>query len=121
MRIYTDAINFPLTEAIREHVEREVRSALRPIGKVVTRVTARLKDVNGDRGGEDKRCRVVAELNRGRTVIVEAVSRDLYAAVRKARARLRRAALRALKRPFARERDSQQRPGSFGEPLETGR
>ena len=112
MLIDTRAIGFRLTDAIRRHVESRVGSALAPLAGWVINVTARVEDVNADRGGIDKRCGLVASLRGGRGVVVaEALHADLYVAVDEAAGRLRRAAIRAVNRPTARERKDVQRPG----------
>src|SRR5215831_4873993 len=53
MLIDTRAIGFALTGAIRRHVESRVGSALAPVAGWVLNVTARVEDVNADRGGID--------------------------------------------------------------------
>jgi ribosome-associated translation inhibitor RaiA len=114
MLIDTRAIGFPLTDAIRRHVESRVESALGPVAGWVVGVTARVEDVNADRGGIDKRCGLVASLRGGRGVVIaEALDQDLYAAVDEAAGRLRRSAVRAVSRPMARERKDVQRPGAL--------
>jgi ribosomal subunit interface protein len=113
MLIDTRAIGFPLTDAIRRHVESRVESALGPVAGWVLNVTARVEDVNADRGGIDKRCGLVASL-RGRGVVVaQALEADLYAAIDEAASRLRRSAVRAVSRPMARDRKDVQRPGAL--------
>jgi ribosome-associated translation inhibitor RaiA len=113
MLIDTRAIGFSLTDAIRGHVESRVETALGPIAGWVLNVTARVEDVNADRGGIDRRCGLVASL-RGRGVVVaEALDTDLYVAVHEAAGRLRRAAVRAIAKPMARDRKDVQRPGSL--------
>jgi ribosome-associated translation inhibitor RaiA len=76
-------------------------------------VTARLEDVNADRGGADMRCALVASLRGRGVVVVEALHADLYAAVDEAAGRLRRAAVRAVAKPMARARKDAQRPGAL--------
>ena len=113
MLIDTRAIGFPLTDAIRRHVESRVESALGAVAGWVVNVTARVEDVNADRGGIDKRCGLVASLRGRGVVVVEALNADLYVAVDEAAGRLRRAAVRAVSRPMARERKDVQRPGAL--------
>ncbi len=113
MLIETRAIGFGLTDAIQRHVESRVEAALAPVANWVLTVTARVEDINADRGGIDKRCSLVVSL-RGRGVAVaEAIHVDLYAAVDEATSRLRRSAVRAVKRHFARDRKDPQRPGAL--------
>ena len=116
MFIDTRAMGFSLTDAIRRHVEARVEAALGPLARRVATVTARLEDVNADRGGVDKRCRLVTVLRRLGVVVAEATSGDLYAAVDEAAGRARRAALRAVTRRRPRERKDAQRPGALVRP-----
>lgn len=113
MLIDTRAIDFPLTAAIHGHVESQVQNALAPVAGRVMKVTARLEDLNADRGGIDKRCTLVAALRRRVVVTVQASSTDLYTAVTEAAGRLRRSALHALRRRTARDRKDPQRPGAL--------
>jgi putative sigma-54 modulation protein len=111
MLIDTRAIDFTLTDAIRRHVEARVEAALGPLSRWVIRVTARLEDINADRGGIDKRCRLVVAVRRHGVVVAEATHADLYTAVDEAAARIRRSATRAVMRHVPRGRKGPQRPG----------
>src|SRR6476469_996267 len=108
MFIYTKAMGFTLTDAILRHVEARLQSALGPFSRWLVKATVRLKDVNADRGGEDKRCRIVVVLRRHRVEIAEATHADLYAAVDAAGNRIRRSVRRATKQHLARERRDRQ-------------
>jgi putative sigma-54 modulation protein len=113
MFVDTRAISFPLTDAIRQHAESRIRSALAPVrGRIIT-VTVRLDDVNAGRGGVDKRCRLVAAIRRRGVIIAEAMDVDLYAAIDSATGRLRRAARESVRRMVGRDRKNRQRPGAL--------
>jgi ribosome-associated translation inhibitor RaiA len=92
------AQNFRVTAAIGRHVDRRVKAALGGAAGVVNGTVVRLRDVNGTRGGVDKACRVVVGTRGRGAVAVEAVDRDLYAAIDAAAAKLRTALRRRLKR-----------------------
>lgn len=113
MFIDTRAIGFALTDAIHRHVEYRVESALGPIARWVLNVTARLEDVNANRGGIDKRCRLVVALRGHGVVVGEATHADLYAAVDEAADRVRRAVTTTVTRHVGRERRDSQRPGAL--------
>jgi putative sigma-54 modulation protein len=113
MDIDIRAIGFELSTALAERVDAQVRAALSPSGERITGVTVRLDDVNGDRGGPDKRCRMVATLAGRGTAVVTVTATDLYAAIDDASKRLRRAAQRSLTRHVGRERKDPQRPGTL--------
>lgn len=73
----------------------------RRLGKFVTaihRVSVRLKDVNGPRGGIDQRCRIKATLRGRSTVVVESHHTSLRAAMDRAVAMAETAVRRAMPR-----------------------
>lgn len=92
-------VNLPVSDALQEFTQRRVARALRPFQSNVSRVDVRIIDVNGPRGGIDKRCRVTVELAAVKQkVVVQSKSADTYAAVQGACARLSEAVSRALTR-----------------------
>lgn len=101
MKIDIRAQGFDLTDGLREHAERRLNFALdwarHDIGKVVLRFT----DVNGPRGGQDKRCQLRIPLPGMRAVVIEETAADLYLTIDRA---LDRAA-RTLERRLSRQRE----------------
>lgn len=84
--------------ATRERVERRLRFALGRVAGRVGRVTVRLVDVNGPRGGEDKRCHVTAEMPGQPPAVVCAAGADLDAVIDRAADRAGQAVFRRLTR-----------------------
>ncbi len=87
---------FSVTRAIREYVDKRIRFALARIGHRLRRVDVRLSDLNGPRGGVDKRCLIEVRINRHPPVIVTDVQSDLYASIDRASARAGRTVMRRL-------------------------
>lgn len=87
---------FALTPPLREHAERRLGFALARFSPRLGSVTMRLEDVNGPKGGEDKRCRIEARLEGHPALLAEATGDDLYRAIDTAADRLGRAVARAL-------------------------
>jgi len=84
--------------AVIEHVERRLGFALGRFGDRIGRATVHLADVNGPRGGEDKRCWVVVDiLGRGR-VVVEDTDCDVQVAIDRMADRVGQAVRRKLDR-----------------------
>ena len=112
MQIEIQAINFPLTQAIRNHVERRLDFALSTRHEHIQRILVRLSDINGPRGGHDKCCQIQVVLPQLADVIVEDTESNLYTAIDRAADR----ASRTVARRLARQRDKTTR--SLPRPLQ---
>ena len=98
MRIDIQARGFDLTEGLREHTARRLQFALGWSNHDVRSVTVRLFDINGPRGGEDKRCRIQVAFPGTPNVLIEDTAADLYVAIDRATDRAERAVTRRLER-----------------------
>jgi len=97
MEIEIQARNFSLTRAMRAHIERRLGFALSTCYRHVRRILVRLSDINGPRGGSDKRCQLEVMLP-GQAVVVEDTEADLYVAINRAASRAGRTVMRQLRR-----------------------
>lgn len=82
----------------RARAERRLRFVLRRLSWLVPQARIRLVDLNGPRGGVDKRCQVELHTAGAGTVVVTAVATHWAAALDRALARAARALLRAWRR-----------------------
>lgn len=99
MTIETRHTNLSVEGPLRDFVEKHVTAKLRRHLDRVARVTVRVGDINGPRGGAyDKVCKIHAELDTARTIDVEGSADDAYEAVRTAAQRLGTAVDRRLGR-----------------------
>jgi putative sigma-54 modulation protein len=103
MQTDIQARSFPLTDALRNHVHNRLGFTFLYASSRVRRVLVRLSDLNGPRGGIDKRCLVEVRLEGLPVVVVEDVQSDMYSAIdravgRAARTVKRRLALRGSRR-----------------------
>jgi len=98
VKIHIQARGFELTEGLRAHAERRLRFALSWADHDVRDVSIRLYDVNGPRGGNDKRCFIRIPLDSGHEVVVEDTEADLYVAIDRAAERTERVLARRLRR-----------------------
>jgi len=97
MQIEIQALNFPMTHALRAHTERRLSFALNTSSRYVKRILVRLSDINGPRGGNDKRCHLEVIIP-GQAVVVEDTEADLYLAIDRATSRAGRNVMRQLRR-----------------------
>jgi hypothetical protein len=91
-------------EELRARVAEALETALAPVRSRLHWVDVYLTDVNGPKGGPDKRCQVVAHFPAGRPVVVGRTGRDPVAAVTAAAVRCRRLIRSRLKRRQDRRR-----------------
>jgi putative sigma-54 modulation protein len=96
MQIVVQARGFPLTEALKNHVHNRLGLTLSRLVNRIRRVSVRLSDLNGPRGGVDKRCLVELRLSGMPAVVVEDVQPDLYTAIDRACGRAARTVMRRL-------------------------
>ena len=66
------ALRVPLTQGFRRQIEHRLGAAFGRFAHAVTRVRVRFADLNGPRGGVDKRCQLSVALRPGGRVVVEA-------------------------------------------------
>ena len=90
MRLMIYARKVTLSQTLRDHVERRLRFALGRFGNRIDRVTVRLEDLNGPRGGVDKRCRIEACVVRSGKLQVEVTDAEIEPAVDRAADRIAR-------------------------------
>ncbi|RSZ55318.1 HPF/RaiA family ribosome-associated protein [Massilia atriviolacea] len=106
MRVTIQANGFVLTEALRSYTEQRLGMALGWAGQHMRKLAVSLSDINGPRGGIDKRCKIQVQLGGGKEVIIEDTEADLYVAIDRAADRADRAVVRQVerKRDFAHTR-----------------
>lgn len=101
----------PQAAELRELTERRVRFVLRRLRWLVPRAEVQLSDVNGPRGGIDKRCQVELRTDGAGSVVVASVASDWRTALDDALARAARFLLRLWRRGGDARRLRQRRAG----------
>ena len=96
MDIRIESPQFQTTRALSSYLKRRLQDHLAFGTERIREVEAHLSDVNGRRGGEDKRCRVIVRLNQAPEVVVESTDSDLYVAIRRAADRVGLAVKRSI-------------------------
>jgi ribosomal subunit interface protein len=98
------------SDALDAHIERKLERALRRHRQRVGRVIVRIGDLNGPRGGVDKRCTIVLSHLDGGIIVVHADSDDAYAAVTQAAQRIDEQIGRRLGRGARADRSAAEEP-----------
>ena len=98
MHIAIHARNFDLTDALGSYTERRLLFAFTSADNYVRRIVVRLSDINGPKGGDDKRCHIQVVLAGLPDVVVEDIEADLYFAIDRAADRAARTVMRKISR-----------------------
>ena len=88
----------PQATDLRDLTERRVRFVLRRLGWMVPRAEVQMSDVNGPRGGIDKRCQVELRTDGAGPVVVTSVASNWHTALNDALARAARLLMRLWRR-----------------------
>jgi putative sigma-54 modulation protein len=102
MRVDIKTSGLDLTDGLRDHAQKRLEFALDWARHDVRRVSINLSDINGPRGGKDKRCQIHIPLPGHRDVVIQDTESDLYAAIDLAADR----AGQTLERRLCRHRDT---------------
>ncbi len=100
MHIDIQTPGFSLTDALCAHVRRRLQGVVEMRDRDVLRTSVRLTDINGPRGGVDKRCLLTAQVAGAPDIVARDTSENMYVAIDRAAQRLGR----NLRRQGARQR-----------------
>jgi putative sigma-54 modulation protein len=87
-----------ITEQLRSHIERRFCFALEGFAGRIRKVCVSVGDLNGPRGGIDKRCRVTIVLVSSTTIVMADSDSNIYVAIDRAADRAGNCIGRRLKR-----------------------
>lgn len=107
---YIRAVGVRVDAADKEYLRRKLGRKLGKFSRRVERASVRIEDVNGPRGGVDKRCRIKVVLSGVPSVVVEHRHRSLRAAMDGALSRVEYAVRQATRS----RRTKSQRPRKSG-------
>ena len=98
MQVTIRTRSFELTRKLQEHIRRRIDVALGRVDADLRRVHVLVEDLNGPRGGVDKRCTVEVAGSRLGSQVFEERDANAFAAVHRAFEKARRAVVRASAR-----------------------
>ena len=101
MNIDVHGQGFVVTQALAEHLRRRLGFVLTRHSDRIQRVSVRLGDENGPRGGVDKFCRIQVHLLDAPVAAIADVGDDLYAVIDRATDRVGRVVVKHLGRTHA--------------------
>jgi hypothetical protein len=89
---------------LRHFADARIRFAFRRLGWLVSRARVQFADINGPRGGVDKRCRLLLSTDGAGQVVFTSMARDWRGALDEVLAGAARNLMRNLRRQRARSR-----------------
>ena len=98
MQIEIQSQKFSLTDALKNYAKRRINFALANKGEHIIKVIVRLSDINGPRGGSDKRCHLLIQLIGLTDVVVKDTETDMYTSIDRACDRAGRTVIRKINR-----------------------
>lgn len=98
MMIVVSFRGFEASDSLRKQIVRRVRLELDRFAADVSSVVVRLRDMNGPKGGVDKRCHVTVHGRSISPVRIDAVSSDARSALESAMERAARSVAREVER-----------------------
>lgn len=98
IRSYIRAVGTPVSPADRAYLQNKLDRRLGKFGSAVLRASVRLEDVNGPRGGLDKRCRIKVSLRGLAAVVVQSHSHSMQAAMDRTLVKMQSAVTQTLGR-----------------------
>lgn len=98
MQLDLQAPGLVLRTELRDHVASRLRSVLSRCAARIRHVSIRLRDVNGPRGGMDKRCSIKVELENAGAVRIEETGSELRSLIDRAMERTGRNVFKRLDR-----------------------
>lgn len=98
MRLSVSGAGVRIDDKLYSDIDRRLKFALGRFGKAIRQVVVRVVDINGPRGGVDKRCRITVALRGAGSdrITVKDTDDNLYAAIARASERAERAVSRAI-------------------------
>ena len=106
----------PQAVQLRGVAEKRLRFVMRRAASLLPRVKVQLSDLNGPRGGIDKRCRLELTPERGEPIVVISTAKDWRLAFEDALARASRALVRGWQRQRSSSRTSLGRKSAAFDP-----
>jgi len=90
------ARDFMLSAALKAHIHEKMQSIKQRYGHKISVADVRLFDVNGPKGGDDMRCRIVLKPRGNNEIVVQDTSANMYEAINRCTHRIKRHIERSL-------------------------
>ena len=96
MQILMQSLGNSLPPSLAAHIRKRIHLTLGGFKDNVLKVLVRLSDVNGPRGGIDKRCLIQVKLSGQKDVVIEDTQNKTFTAVNRAAHRAKKGVVRRI-------------------------
>jgi len=96
MQLQIKTRGFDITRGLEVFIEEKVRLSLTRFSQKIHSVYVTLSDMNGPKGGEDKKCLITVHLGRAQPVVLHHIDADMYDAISHCCHRVKRSVSRQL-------------------------
>lgn len=79
IQIYTRG--FTLTDGLKNHTEAKILQAFQRLAHNIHKIVIRLEDINGPRGGIDKRCSIQLYPKNSTIIVLASLHSEMYTAI----------------------------------------
>ncbi|MFH1278575.1 MAG: HPF/RaiA family ribosome-associated protein [Candidatus Eisenbacteria bacterium] len=119
MHLQVNGLNITLTDNLLDHVDKRFRFALDRLEPMVGRISVRLADANGPRGGFDKECKVLVTMRNGDTLVLHEKGEEMMNVIDRASDKTKRLINKKIdKKRTKRRKDAHAATGTNGLPGE---
>ena len=109
MNINLQARDFHLTDSLESQIRQKMKNILNRFDQKIRMARVVLSDINGPKGGKDKRCTIKIEVHNFKTIVVDEVTENMYESI----SRCSQRAKRAIDKLFNKNRANKRETGIF--------
>lgn len=106
MNIDLQARDFHLTSSIESQIRQKLKVVLNRFGHKIRNLRVVLSDVNGPKGGKDKRCAIKIEMHNLKTIVVDEVTSNMHESISRCSQRAKRTIDKVLNKNRTTTRES---------------
>lgn len=106
MNIDLQARDFQLSDPLKQQIRQKLKNVLERFGERIRMVRVVLSDINGPKGGSDKRCVIKIDVNNHKTLVIDEVTSNIQESVHRCSRRAKHAISRLVGKNKKFNRDS---------------
>jgi ribosomal subunit interface protein len=105
MNINLQARDFHLTNSLESQIRQKMKILLDRFDDKIRATRVVLSDINGPKGGKDKRCTIKIEVHNAKTIVVDEVADNMYESISRCSQRAKRAVSKLVSKDRGKKRE----------------